>query len=103
MAVFDTNGHFIKQLISGGKLASPWGITLAPSTFGRFGGDLLVANFSYTAPEINAFDPVSGAYLGTLTDGSGNTLLSNGQGIWDMTFGNGANGGLANTLYVTTG
>jgi uncharacterized protein (TIGR03118 family) len=103
VAVFDTSGHFIKQLITGGKLASPWGMVLAPSTFGRFGGDLLVGNFSFAAPEINAFDPVSGAYRGTLTDASGNTLLSNGQGIWDMSFGNGGDGGLPNTLYVSTG
>ena len=103
VAVFDTSGNLIKVLISGGKLASPWGITLAPSTFGQFGGDLLVGNFSYVAPEINAFDPVSGAYLGTLTDGSGNTLLSNAQGIWDMTFGTGGNGGLPGTLYFATG
>src|SRR5207253_3826367 len=34
VAVFDTSGNFIKQLIAGGKLASPWGITLAPSSFG---------------------------------------------------------------------
>jgi uncharacterized protein (TIGR03118 family) len=103
VAVFDPSGHFINQLISGGKLASPWGMVMAPSTFGQFGGDLLVGNFSYVAPAINAFDPVSGAYLGTVADASGNTLLNNGQGIWDMSFGNGASGGLPNTLYVSTG
>jgi hypothetical protein len=103
VAVFDTSGNFIKQLISGGKLASPWGITLAPSSFGRFGGDLLVGNFSFAAPEINAFDPISGAYLGTLTDNSGNKLLGNAQGIWDLTFGTGGKGGDPNTLYFTTG
>jgi uncharacterized protein (TIGR03118 family) len=31
IAVFDTSGNFIKQLTAGGKLASPWGITLASS------------------------------------------------------------------------
>src|SRR5262249_22578915 len=46
VAVFDTSGNFIKQLTAGGKLAAPWGITLAPSSFGQFGGDLLVGNFS---------------------------------------------------------
>jgi uncharacterized protein (TIGR03118 family) len=94
VAVFDTSGHFLRQLILGSKLAAPWGITLAPSSFGKFGGDLLVGNFSYVASEINAFDPVSGAYLGTLTDSSGNTLLKDANGLWDLTFGNGGNGGL---------
>ena len=103
IAVFDTSGNFITQLTSGGKLASPWGITLAPHGFGQFSGDLLVGNFSYVATEINAFDPVSGAYLGTLTDSSGNTLLKGGNGLWDLTFGNRGIGGLPVTLYFTTG
>src|SRR5262249_2126830 len=66
-------------------------------------GDLLVGNFSYAASEINAFDPVSGAYLGTLTDSSGNTLLKDANGLWDLTFGVGHNGGLPVTLYFATG
>jgi uncharacterized protein (TIGR03118 family) len=103
IAVFDTSGNFIKQLTAGGKLASPWGITLAPASFGEFGGDLLVGNFSYVATEINAFDPVSGAYRGTLADENGNTLLAGDNGLWDLTFGNGGNGGLADTLYFATG
>jgi uncharacterized protein (TIGR03118 family) len=103
VAAFDTSGKFIKQVTSGGKLASPWGITLALSTFGQFGGDLLVGNFSYQAGEINAFDPVSGAYQGTLADENDNTLLAGSQGLWYLTFGNGGNGGLADTLYFTAG
>jgi uncharacterized protein (TIGR03118 family) len=103
VAAFDTYGNFIQQVTSGGKLASPWGITLAPSTFGQFGGDLLVGNFSYQAGEINAFDPVSGAYQGTLADENGNTLLAGSQGLWYLTFGNGGDGGLADTLYFTAG
>jgi uncharacterized protein (TIGR03118 family) len=44
--VFDTNGNFVQRLISnGGTLNVPWGIVLAPSSFGQFGGDLLVGNF----------------------------------------------------------
>ena len=103
VAIFDTSGHFIRELIVGSKLAAPWGITLAPSTFGEFGGDLLVGNFSYAASEINAFDPVSGAYQGTLADENGNTLLKDANGLWDLTFGTGGNGGLPGTLYFTTG
>ncbi len=56
VAVFDTNGKFLNRLIAGSKLASPWGITMAPQTFGKFGGDLLVGNFAYSISEINAFN-----------------------------------------------
>ena len=103
IAVFDTSGHFIKQFASGGKLASPWGISLAPPSFGEFGGALLVGNFSYVATEINAFNPATGAYLGTLTDSNGNTLLRGDNGLWDLTFGKGGNGGQPRTLYFVTG
>src|SRR5215471_19360427 len=67
VAIFDVNGNLLQTLINGSKLASPWGITQAPTSFAGFGGDLLVGNFSYAAGEINAFDPATGAFLGTLT------------------------------------
>src|SRR5262249_45189470 len=54
IAVFDTSGNFIKQLTSGGKLPSPWGITLAPHGLGQVSGDLILGTFSYAASEINA-------------------------------------------------
>ena len=97
VSVFDTSGNFIQRLITGGKLASPWGITQAPISFPVFGGDLLVGNFSYAAGEINAFNPTTGAFLGT--------VISNPdfQGLWALTFGNGGNGGDPNILYFTAG
>jgi hypothetical protein len=101
VAMFDTSGNFIREVVAGSKLASPWGITMAPSTFGQFGGDLLVGNFSFAISEINAFDPTTGDYLGTLQNASGQKILD--PGLWTLTFGNGGNGGLSNTLYFTAG
>jgi uncharacterized protein (TIGR03118 family) len=104
VAVFDTNGSFLNELVSGSKLASPWGITLAPATFGKFGGDLLVGNYAYNANEINAFDPGTGVYRGTLVDANGKTLLhTSGTALWALDFGNGGNGGDRNTLYFAAG
>jgi uncharacterized protein (TIGR03118 family) len=100
VAEFDANGNFVTQLIAGSKLASPWGITLAPASFGPFGGDLLVANFSFDASEINAFNPSSGVFDGTIPIDDG----GNGPGgLWALIFGNGGNGGLPNTLYFSDG
>jgi uncharacterized protein (TIGR03118 family) len=101
VAEFDTNGNLIKTLITGSKLASPWGITLAPAGFGPFSGDLLVGNFSFAASEINAFDAISGALLGTIPIdvGAGNTP----GGLWGLIVGNGGNGGLTNTVYFADG
>jgi len=42
----------------GGNLAAPWGVALAPSAFGKFGGDLLVGNFGFFNSEISAFTRV---------------------------------------------
>ena len=46
------------------KLASPWGIALAPMSFGKFGGDLLVGNFTFGDSVINAFDPIDLGFRG---------------------------------------
>jgi uncharacterized protein (TIGR03118 family) len=102
VAEFDTNGNLIKQLIAraGDHLASPWGIVLAPSGFGQFGGDLLVGNFSFAASEINAFDPNTGAFIGTIPIDTGTNTPG---GLWALIFGNGGNGGDPNTLYFTDG
>lgn len=101
VAVFDENGALLQTLIEGSKLASPWGLTLAPAGFGEFGGDLLVGNFSFVASEINAFDPLTGAYEGTIPidPGPGNTA----GGLWGLIFGNGGNGGDPNVLYFADG
>jgi uncharacterized protein (TIGR03118 family) len=102
VAVFSTNGTFVSQLISGSALASPWGLALAPAVgFGVFSGDLLVGNFSFDDSEINAFNPTTGAFLGSIPIdvGAGDTA----GGLWDLTFGNGGSGGSPDVLYFTDG
>jgi uncharacterized protein (TIGR03118 family) len=102
VAEFDTNGNLLRTVINfdqiGSHLASPWGIALAPAGFGPFGGDLLVGNFSYSLGEIDAYNPVTGAFLGTLDSNAA------WQGLWALTFGSGsASGGSSDILYFTTG
>jgi uncharacterized protein (TIGR03118 family) len=101
VAVFTTNGTFVKQLISGGALASPWGVALAPAGFGLFGGDLLVGNFSFNDSELNAYNLTTGDLVGSIpiNVGAGNTP----GGLWDLTFGNGGSGGSPDVLYFTDG
>lgn len=100
--VYMPDGTFVKRLISMGKLNSPWGLEMAPSGFGRFSGALLVGNFGNG--KINAYDPATGAWLGTLSDVHGNPLVI--DGLWAITFGSGAQNGIAgksDTLYFTAG
>jgi uncharacterized protein (TIGR03118 family) len=100
--VFDETGSFVQRLVSGGQLASPWGVALAPAGFGPLGGDLLVGNFSFASSMINAFDSTTGAFRGSIpiNPGAGNTP----GGLWGLMFGSGAgSGGDANTLYFADG
>jgi uncharacterized protein (TIGR03118 family) len=98
--VFDEDGNLLQTLISGSQLAAPWGMALAPAGFGQFGGDLLVGNFSFIASEINAFDPVTGALVGSIPIDTG---INSPGGLWGIAFGNGAAGGSTNTLYFADG
>jgi uncharacterized protein (TIGR03118 family) len=109
LAIFDATGTTVKQTILGTingnfntPLASPWGITLAPASFGPFANDLLVGNFSFVASEINAFDPLTGAFLGTIPIDDNHMP----GGLWFLGFGSGSvnnNGGSPNTLFFTDG
>lgn len=97
--VFDMSGTFVKRLVTKGVLNSPWGLALAPASFGAFGNDLLIGNFGDGI--INAFDPAAGTFLGRIEDGMGNPLVN--QGLWGITFGNGGLAGDPGKLYFAAG
>jgi uncharacterized protein (TIGR03118 family) len=97
--VFDGSGNLLTRLIAKGALNSPWGMQIAPASFGQFGGALLVANFGDGT--INAFDPAKGTALGTLQDPTGHPVTI--PGLWGLLFGNGGKGGDSATLYFTAG
>jgi uncharacterized protein (TIGR03118 family) len=99
VAVFDTSGRLMKTLISGGPLNSPWGVAIAPATFGKFANDLLVGNFGDGT--INAFDSNTGAFLGTLQDADGKNIVI--PGLWALLVGNGGNGGDKDSVFFTAG
>jgi uncharacterized protein (TIGR03118 family) len=95
---FDTAGNVLMRIT--GPLNSPWGLAMAPADFGEFSNALLVAN-NVPDGRINAFDPNSGAFLGTLRDPNGQAIVINQ--VWALQFGNGGNGGQPNQLFFTAG
>ncbi len=100
VAIFNPTSNTFATFISGGVLNDPWGITIAPATgFGALSGDLLVGNFGDGT--INAFNPTTGTFIGTLADISGNPIID--HGLWALDFGNGGSGGLTDSLYITAG
>jgi uncharacterized protein (TIGR03118 family) len=90
----------MKELIPAGgtHLDDPWGITIAPSGFGSFGKDLLVGNFGNG--EINAFDPTTGAFLGTVHGADGKAIVN--DGLWALATRTGGTFD-TNAVYFTAG
>ena len=97
--VFNLDGSDGQRLVSRGKLDSPWGLAIAPSSFGNLAGALLVGNFG--DGHINAYDAKTGKFLATLKDPDGEPIQI--DGLWALKVGNGSNGGDANTVYFTAG
>ena len=97
--VFDPTGNLLQRFAAHGPLNSPWGLALAPASFGSFGGTLLVGNFG--DGRINAFDAALGTSLGPLLGTNASPVVN--IGLWGLIIGNGGNGGDTNTLYFTAG
>jgi uncharacterized protein (TIGR03118 family) len=99
VAVFDMSGNLVANGVTPGPLNSPWGLAIAPASFGDFAGALLVGNFG--DGKINAFSTTTTALLGTLNDRNGQPISI--PGLWSINFGNGGRGGDSATLYFTAG
>jgi uncharacterized protein (TIGR03118 family) len=96
--VFGTDGTLLRRFAAHGPLNSPWGVAQAPQGFGRASGALLIGNFG--DGRINAYDPVSGRFLGALRTGHGRRIAI--DGLWALQFGNGVIG-TPQTLLFTAG
>ena len=97
---FNMNGTLLDRLVSHGQLNSPWGLALAPSSFGAFAGDLLVGNFG--DGQIHAFT-LKGNFEGQLASATGPIVI---DGLWGLRVGNGGGapfGGDPNAVYFTAG
>jgi uncharacterized protein (TIGR03118 family) len=97
--VFAPNGDLLQRLVSRGRLDSPWAVTLAPASFGVFGGDILVGNFG--DGRINAYDPTSGEFQGELSRPGGGPIVI--DGLWGLRFAPATPGAGPNTLFFTAG
>ena len=71
---YDSGGNLLKRIASDGSLFAPWGIVVAPSSFGPFSNDLLIGNFGNG--EILAYDATSDMFLGTLNGANGQPLVN---------------------------
>ncbi|HEY2049653.1 MAG TPA: TIGR03118 family protein [Caulobacteraceae bacterium] len=98
--IFSPQGTLLKRLVSlGGEVNSPWGLDIAPASFGKFGGDLLVGNFGDGT--ISIFDPTNGTFEGQLLGTDGKPIVEGD--LWGLRNGNGGSGGNPNFVYFTAG
>jgi len=98
VTTYDMTGAILGNLNGSTTFNYPWGMAIAPATFGKYANMVLVGNFGDGT--INAFDPKSGTMMGTLEDPTGNPIAI--DGLWSLNFGNGKASDSA-TLYFTAG
>jgi uncharacterized protein (TIGR03118 family) len=99
--VFGEDGSFQKRLVSGPPLNQPWGMAVAPRNFGPLSNTLLVSN-NTNAGTINAYNAVTGAFVGTVKDTNGKPFKI--DQLWGIAFGGGTkNDGATNQLFFTAG
>jgi len=86
---------------SRGSLNSPWGLAVAPTSFGKFANDLLVGDFG--DGRINAYKVVGtrAVFAGQLTSARNRPIVI--PGLWGLTPGNGGAAGSTQTLFFTAG
>jgi uncharacterized protein (TIGR03118 family) len=100
--IYSENGAFLKRLVQGSALNQPWGFAAAPPNFGPLSNTLLVSNNVTVDGDINAFNAITGQFVGRINDTTGTTIHI--DQLWGIAFGGGtSNDGLKNTLYFTAG
>jgi uncharacterized protein (TIGR03118 family) len=77
---------------------SPWGLALAPKSFGKHGDQLLVGNFG--SGTIMSFE-AEGDFEGLLRGVHDGPIVI--DGLWGLKFGNDGKGGRSSTLYFSAG
>ena len=96
---YDLQGNLLGRVASGGWLNAPWGLAIAPSSFGSLAGSLLVGNFG--DGRINAYNLATDSFMGQIDGADGQALSI--DGLWALGVGNGGSGGSAADLYFTAG
>ena len=96
---FDLSGQEAVRFAQHGQLNSPWGLAVAPASFGAIAGDILIGNFGNG--HINVFDPTSGRFIDKLRDAREHVIVI--DGLWGLRVGNGGNGGDPAAVYFTAG
>jgi len=80
---FDLGGQSFQRLVQHGQLNSPWGVALAPTSFGALAGSLLIGNFGNG--HINAYNATTGEFIDKMRDPHGQAIVI--DGLWSLRVG----------------
>jgi uncharacterized protein (TIGR03118 family) len=102
---FTPDGQLVARIVNSGKknapLNAPWGLALAPASFGVFSNFLLVGNFGDGRISAYTRKGNTWVYKGQLRLADGTPIAI--DGLWAIAFGNGSAAGPTNTLYFLAG
>jgi uncharacterized protein (TIGR03118 family) len=98
---YDLQGHLIERIDADGTLDTPWGLAIAPASFGAYAGDLLVGNHGDGTISVFDLSRTHDQALGHLLDGAGHEVTI--DGLWGLIPGNGGAGGAVGSIYFTAG
>jgi len=100
---FSTDGRFIARIASGGALNAPWGLAIAPASWGSAAGSLLIGNFGDGRINIIADHGrhFANHITGQVVDKSTGKPFTE-PGLWALLPGTAATGG-TNAVWFTSG
>jgi uncharacterized protein (TIGR03118 family) len=102
---YTPDGQLVARVVNSGKknapLNAPWGLAMAPTDFGPFGGDLLVGNFGNGRISAYTKNANGWVYKGQLRHANGTSIEIGG--LWAIAFGNGSAAGPTTSLYFLAG
>ena len=96
---YDLQGNLLGRVASGGVLDAPWGLAIAPASFGALAGSLLVGNFG--DGHISAYNLATDSFMGQVDGANGQALAI--DGLWGLSVGNDGGAGSSQSLYFTAG
>jgi uncharacterized protein (TIGR03118 family) len=102
---YDTDGRLVSRIASGGSLNAPWGLAIAPASWGKDAGSLLVGNFGDGRINIIAKGPHGHGYAGHVTGQVRNKATGkpfSEPGLWGLLPGTATAGG-TDTLWFAAG
>jgi uncharacterized protein (TIGR03118 family) len=97
--LYQPDGRHIGHLQTGPWLNAPWGVVWTPRDFGVFSNSILVGNFG--SGWVAAYNGFTKEFIGFVRNPDNSILTI--DGLWSLTFGNGASAGPSTTLYFSAG